>query len=87
MPTRYERVGVVKDEALSDALASVRSIVGESTPVASVVHDLAVRGAKALREDESRRAELLRDLARLSTSEPPWDQEVLANIDLLTAAG
>jgi hypothetical protein len=85
MPAEHERIGVIKDEALSDALASVRSIVGEATPIASVVHDLAVRGAQALREDESRRDELLRDLARLSTSTPPWDQDVLADIDGLTA--
>jgi hypothetical protein len=85
MPTKYERIGVIKDEALADALASVESIVGEATPVASVVHDLAVRGAQALREDASRQQGLLHDLARLSTSEaPPWDREVLARIDALT---
>jgi hypothetical protein len=82
----YERIGVIKDEALTEALASVESIVGGTTPIASVVHDLAVRGAQALREDASRRAELLRDLALLSTSDaPPWDRDVLAQIDGLTA--
>jgi hypothetical protein len=86
MPTRYDRIGVIKDDALIDALASVRAIVGESTPAATVVHDLALRGAQALQDDTARRQDLLNDLAKLSTSDaPPWDPDVLAQIDSLTA--
>lgn len=87
MPTKHERIGVVKDQALLEALESVAPIVGASTPAATVVHDLAVRGAQALREDAERRREMLGELARLSTSEqPPWDRDVLARIDELTGA-
>lgn len=87
MPTRHDRIGVVKDQALSEALESVASIVGASTPAATVVHDLAVRGARALCQDAERRDALLAELARLSTSaQPPWDQDVLARIDELTGS-
>jgi hypothetical protein len=85
MPTKYERIGVVRDEALSDALESVAPIVGRDAAAASVVHDLAIRGAQALRADEERRRELLQELADWSTSDaPPWDREVLARIDELS---
>ncbi len=86
MPTRQERIGVVRDDALSAALESVRSIQGETTPLAARVRDLAIRGAEALRADERRRRELLTELAEWSTSDdPPWDREVLARVDELSA--
>lgn len=86
MPTKHERIGVVKDDALTDALDSVRSIVDAATPAATLVHDLAIRGARALRDDLSGRNDLLRELAARSTSDdPPWDRDVLARIDELSA--
>ena len=86
MPTKHERIGVVKDEALIEALESVAPLVGVATPAATVVHDLAIRGARALRDDAARRNELLRELAAWSTGDdPPWDRDVLARIDELSA--
>ncbi len=86
MPTKHERIGVVKDEALQQALESVASIVGATTPAATVVHDLAIRGARAIQDDATRRTRLLRDLAEWSTGDtPPWDPNVLARIDELSA--
>jgi hypothetical protein len=86
MPTKHERIGVVKDEALQEALDSVAPIVGVTTPAATVVHDLAIRGARAIQDDAARRAGLLRDLAERSTSDtPPWDSDVLTRIDELAA--
>jgi hypothetical protein len=85
MPTKHERIGVVKDEALQEALESVASMVG-GTAAATVVHDLAIRGARAIQDDAARRAGLLRDLAEWSTGDaPPWDPDVLARIDELSA--
>ncbi len=82
MPTKHARIGVVKDEALQEALESVASIVGTTTPAATVVHDLAIRGARAIQDDAARRDEFLRDLAAWSTGDaPPWDRDVLARID------
>jgi hypothetical protein len=85
MPTKHERIGVVKDRPLADALESVAPFVGADTPAATLVHDLAIRGAQALRAAEELRRERLRELAEWSTSEnPPWDADVLARIDELT---
>ncbi len=85
MPTRYERIGVLKDAALEEALESVVPLVAPSS-AASLVHDLAIRGAQSLREEESRLRELRGELAEWSTSSaPPWDPEVLSRIDELTA--
>jgi hypothetical protein len=82
MPTKHERIGVVKDEALTQALESVSAIVGSGTAAATIVHDLAIRGARALRDDTARRDELLTELAAWSTGDhPPWDPDVLARID------
>jgi hypothetical protein len=82
MPTKHERIGVVKDEALQAALERVAPIVGRTTPAATVVHDLAIRGARAIEDDAARRDEFLRDLVQWSTGDtPPWDPDVLARID------
>jgi hypothetical protein len=87
MPTKYERIGVVKDEELSAALDSVAALVEAGTPAAALVRDLAIRGARALCEEEGRRRESIERLVEWSTGvdEPPWDPEVLAHIDDLTA--
>jgi len=85
MPTRHERIAVVKDEALSEALASVAPIVGGTKPASALVHDLAIRGAAAMRAEAAEREEQLQRLADWATGreEPPWDPEVLARIDEL----
>jgi len=86
MPSKHERIGVLKDDALAEALDSVAPLVGAETPAARLVHDLAIRGAQALRDDDALRGELLAELAVASTSaNPPWDPDVLARIDELTA--
>ncbi|CAN5603879.1 hypothetical protein BH20ACT18_BH20ACT18_03350 [soil metagenome] len=86
MPTKHERIGVVKDQALAEALESVASLIGPKAPTATVVHDLAIRGAQAMCDEETGRRELLRELAHWSTSDdPPWDPDVLSRVDELTA--
>jgi hypothetical protein len=85
MPTKHERIGVVKDDELRAALDSVAPLLETTPSTATLVHVLAVRGAQALREDAVQRAELLRELAEWSTgAEPPWDPTVLARVDELT---
>lgn len=86
MPTKHERIGVIKDEELSDALDSVAPLIETGTSAATVVRDLAIRGARALREEEGRRRESIERLVEWSTGDdPPWDPDVLARIDDLTA--
>lgn len=45
MPTKHDRIGVVRDRALAEALESVEPLLGAQTPAATAVHDLAIRGA------------------------------------------
>jgi hypothetical protein len=87
MPTKHERIGVIKDEQLAAALDSVAALVDETTPTAALVHDLAIRGAHALRDEEARRRDSIERLVEWSTgaADPPWDLDVLEQIDELTA--
>jgi hypothetical protein len=86
MPTRHQRIGVVNDEELAAALESVAGLVAPGMPAAALVRTLAIRGAQALRDEQQHRADALRRLADWSTGgDPPWDPDVLARIDELTA--
>jgi hypothetical protein len=86
MRTGHERIDVIKDEDLAAALESVAPLVDAGTPTAALVRDLAIRGARALREEEERRRESVERLVEWSTGvgEPPWEPEVLARADDLT---
>ena len=82
MPTKLPRIAVVRDAELEQALASVRELLPADAPAAAVVHDLAITGAAALRADVERRRRLRMELAEMAASErPPWDPDILANID------
>jgi hypothetical protein len=58
-------------------------LVGARTPVATLVHDLAIRGSQVIVEERSRRAEQLAWVAQSTTTDVPWDVDVLARIDEL----
>jgi hypothetical protein len=84
MPTKLPRIAVVRDAALDQALASVRELIGSDRPAAAQVHDLAVKGAEALIADAEHRRRLRLELNDMAASEdPPWDREVLRDIDRL----
>lgn len=84
MPTKLPRIAVVRDAALEQALASVRELTGSDRPAAAQVHDLAVKGAEALIADAEHRRRLRLELNDMAISEdPPWDREVLRDIDRL----
>lgn len=84
MPTKLPRIAVVRDAELDAALASVHDLLPADESAAARVHDLAVAGAAALRADAERRLQLRLELADMAASEtPPWDPEVLADIDAL----
>jgi hypothetical protein len=86
MPTKHERIAVIKDEQLAAALDSVAPLVAADTPTAALVHDLAIRGARALRDEDQQRRDSIERLIEWSTrsADPPWDPETLARIDELT---
>lgn len=84
MPTRFDRIPVTKDLALTAALDRVRPLLDPAKPTATLVHDLAIRGADAVTEEQHKRAEQLAWVAEVTTStETPWDPEVLERIDEL----
>jgi hypothetical protein len=84
MPTKHERIAVVRDGDLHSALERIAPLVAPGTRPATLVHDLAIRGAEALLAEHDRRQAALRDLADRSVQpDPGFDREVLARIDEL----
>lgn len=81
MPTKHPRINVTKDPELAAAIARARPLLN-GAPEATIVHDLAIRGAEALAEDEALRREALEDLLAWSLSDE-MDRETLRNIDEL----
>lgn len=63
MPTQHSRVSVTVDPALSEALSHARTLLSKDLRDATLIHDLAVKGAEALGEASERRRRLLRELA------------------------
>ena len=80
VPTRHPRISVTNDPALDEAITRAR-IWMNGAPDATIVHDLAIRGAEALAADEDRRRESLDRLARLVTDPgSDLDREALLNV-------
>ncbi len=75
MPTKHERISVVKDPELAEAIEAARREPGaEQRPAAAIVRDLALRGAAAQREQEDGNRRKRRELAEMVQSgNPPWD--------------
>jgi hypothetical protein len=81
VPTSHDRIPVTKDPTLADALVRAREVVGEEVPTATLVHDLAIRGAEALIAEQRQNDEAIERLIRRSTAaDPGYDREVLADI-------
>jgi hypothetical protein len=82
--TRFDRIPVTKDPALAAALDRVTPLIGADKPTATLVHDLAIRGADALVEEKQDRARQLAWVAEVTTSPHVlWDPEVMERIDEL----
>jgi hypothetical protein len=82
MPTRFTRIPVTKDPLLAEALDRVAPLVATNQPAASLVHDLAIRGAEALLAEHGRQADAIERLIERSTSaDPGFDVEVARRID------
>ena len=83
MPTRYPRIAVTRDPELDAALERAGAYLG-GKPAASLVRELALRGAKALEEEDSERQVGIEGLIRLSSREDDLiDWDVLARVDEL----
>lgn len=85
MPTAHPRIAVTRDPELDQAIERVESLIGTDVPVARLVRDLAVRGARALEaEDEARRLRRRAFAERVASESPPWDRAVLARVEELS---
>lgn len=88
MPTRFVRIPVTKDPALAEALNRVAPLVEPAQPAASLVHDLAIRGAEAMLADRRHDADGIERLIERSTSsDPGFDVDVARRIDELAWGG
>jgi hypothetical protein len=65
MPSTKPRIQVTIDTELADALAEL----GGAEPRSRTVHDLALRGADAVRAERSARSEAREHLRRIATGE------------------
>jgi hypothetical protein len=85
MPTRFTRIPVTKDHALAEALDRVAPLLIEpDQPAASLVHDLAIRGAEAMLAERQQDAESIERLIEHSTStDPGFDIDIAQRIDEL----
>jgi hypothetical protein len=63
MPTSRPRISVTKDPALAEALDRGRVLLHSSAPEATLIHDLAVAGARLLGDEQVRRERSLAALA------------------------
>jgi len=63
VPTSRPRISVTKDPALADALDRGRALLASGAPEATLVHDLAVEGARLLGDEHARRQRSLDQLA------------------------
>lgn len=81
MPSKYPRIAVTKDPQLGAALDRVAPLLGRSQKPATVVHDLAIRGAEQVLKEHRRRRETLEALSARSTRRDGLDRELLARLD------
>src|SRR3954464_12688850 len=81
-PPRHDRIPVTKDPELAAALERVAPLVPVGTRPATLVRDLALRGADALlAERRDDHAAIERLIARTTAEDPGYDRAVLGAID------
>lgn len=80
MPTKHPRINVTKDPELAEAIARSRPLLN-GAPEATIVHDLAIRGAEALAADEELRAKAIEELVQLATDpDSELDRDALLDV-------
>lgn len=84
VPTSHDRIPVTKDPALAEALDRAAALADPGIATATLVHDLAIRGAFALLADHRRDADAVERLVRRSVAaDPGYDRDVLGDVDRL----
>ena len=80
MPTRHRRISVTNDPELDEAITHARPLLN-GAPDATIVRELAIRGARALAADSVNRLEVLEQLAQWSTDpRSSMDREALRDV-------
>jgi hypothetical protein len=86
MPTPHKRIPVIKDPELAEALHRVAPYYPKTAP-ARLVHDLAVKGAEAIIEEQRTADEAIEELVAFSTEQRDLiDWGVLEQVDELAWA-
>jgi hypothetical protein len=81
MPTKHSRIGVVEDPELHEAIEKVAPYFTGAAR-ATIVHDLAVKGAELLLEQRARDANAIEALVKASTTrDGSIEWSVLDDID------
>jgi len=80
MPTRHRRISVTNDPELDEAITLARPLLN-GAPDATIVRELAIRGAQALTADSVSRRDALEELGRWSTDpRSSMDREALRDV-------
>ncbi len=80
MPTKHPRINVTNDAELAAAISRARPLM-DGAAEATIVHNLAIRGAAALAGDIARRRESIEELVALTTDpDSDLDRETLLNV-------
>jgi hypothetical protein len=83
VPTRHRRISVTNDPELEAAITRARPLLN-GAPDATIVRELAIRGAEVLAQDHELRREALKRLADWATEpDSSMDRETLLRIDEL----
>jgi hypothetical protein len=83
MPTQWKRIAIVEDPSLTAALEDVAPFYPQTAP-ATLVHDLAIRGAQAVLQEQRDGADRIEALIAFSTEHRDLvDWDVLDRVDEL----
>ncbi|MEJ7893192.1 MAG: hypothetical protein WKF94_11185 [Solirubrobacteraceae bacterium] len=81
MPTSRPRISVTKDPSLADALDRGRALLESRAPEATLVHDLAIHGARLLADEHERRQRALGELANHDWLDAMLDSDALGTAE------
>jgi hypothetical protein len=82
VPTKHPRIAVTNDPPLAEALERVAPLFAGKKP-ASIVHDLALKGAQAILDEQSAYDKAVERLIEHSTNRTGLDWDLLERIDEL----
>lgn len=86
MPSPHPRIAIVRDPELDQALEAASAVLGRGLKPATLVRELALRGARDVVAADGRRAGQVEELIAWSTGGMPGtDREILDQVEELAA--